>query len=174
MRLLDERGYKQINCILVGDGDELNTLREMTNRYNLTERVIFTGKVKHDKVVMYINGFDVCVAPFRSERNSQIGLSPLKLYEYLACAKPVITSRIEGGAQLIEQGNCGYLVEPNSVDELAETIIKCYNDRKNLTNIGLNGRQLVEKKYSWRKIAGDTQKILEEVKLSSNSNRKQR
>ena len=153
----------------MGDGDELSTLKEMVNQYNLMERVIFTGYVEHDKVVMYITGFDVCVIPSRSEMTSKIGLSPLKLYEYLACSKPVIASKIKGVAQVIEEGNCGYLFEPDSVDELASAIIKCYDNRHNLKDLGFNGRKLIEAKYSWRKIAYDTEKILKEAILSSES-----
>ncbi|MFX1535014.1 MAG: glycosyltransferase family 4 protein, partial [Promethearchaeota archaeon] len=96
-----EKGYDGVRCILVGDGGSLDHLKEIVNQHNLQEEIIFAGDISYKEVVVFMNSFDVCLAPFRKERNVKIGLSPLKLYEYLACARPVIGSRLQGISEVV-------------------------------------------------------------------------
>jgi len=96
INIVRKQGYEKIRFILVGNGDPLEQFKEMVKAYGLGKETIFTGRVKYEEVPILINCFDVCLAPFKKERNAKIGLSPLKLYEYLACGRPVITSRVEG------------------------------------------------------------------------------
>ena len=64
-------------------------LIEITSELGVSDKFTFTGRVPYEQVPFYINAADVCVAPFIKERNSRIGLSALKTYEYLACGKPI-------------------------------------------------------------------------------------
>ena len=159
--LVKKRGYPDIKYLIVGDGGGLKkSLQTRVEKYNLKQEISFLGHIKHQDIVHYINAFDVAVAPFTGERNKLIGLSPLKLYEYLACGKPVIASRIEGVSEVVEEGGCGYLFDPEDATDLAEKIIQVYQERQYLTQLGTNGRKLIEEKYSWRKTA---ERIMEVV-----------
>jgi len=148
---------------VVGDGEQERYLKEKVKEYGLEKEVIFTGRVNYDEVVYYINAFDVAVAPFTKERNVIIGLSPLKLYEYLACAKPVIASRIDGVTEVIEEGQCGYLFGIGNAKELANIIIQSYYKLDKLKGLGESGRKLIESKYSWGIIVQKVVKVLDEV-----------
>lgn len=158
-----EKGYAQIKYIIVGSGEQELVLRQMVREYKLEEEIRFTGRVAYEEVVKYINVCNVLVAPFTEERNVIIGLSPLKLYEYLACGLPVIASRIDGVKEVIEEGQCGYLFEPEDAKELAEKIIQSYQEREALQEMGLRGRRLVEVKYTWRTTAEKIVEVLNEV-----------
>jgi len=68
----------------------------------------------------YINASNVCVVPKIPLKS---GHSPLKLYEYMACGKPVVASRISG-FEILEQNNAGILVEPENPEKLAKAILK--------------------------------------------------
>jgi len=163
MKEVKEKGCDRIRCVLVGDGDWMGYLKEIVSRYDLQKEIIFTGGINYEEVAAFINGFDVCLAPFKRERNAKIGLSPLKLYEYLACARPVIASRIEGVGEVIEDGNCGYLFEPDDVEDLVLRITESYKERNRLPKLGSNGRTLVERRFSWEKIAGRVESLLREA-----------
>ena len=141
----------------------MSSLKDMVDRYGLHQEITFAGTIKHKEVSVFINAFDVCLAPFKRERNEKIGLSPLKLYEYLACARPVIASRVQGVSEVIEKGNCGYLFEPDDMEDLASKIIKSYNERDRLSRLGNNGRILVEKRFSWERIARRVENLLKEA-----------
>jgi glycosyltransferase involved in cell wall biosynthesis len=119
---------------------------------------IFTGSVPYEKVPLYINASDICVAPFRIKRNMKIGLSPLKVFEYLACEKPIVSSEILN-LEFIEQQNLGILVKPEDPDELAKAIIKLLKDDKLREEMGKNGRKYVVKNHSWEAIGRKTAEI---------------
>jgi glycosyltransferase involved in cell wall biosynthesis len=63
-------------------------LRTLTNTY-------FLGAKPQAKVPAYVSGFDVCLAPFKTDGVAR-AVSPLKIYEYLACGKPVVSTPLEG------------------------------------------------------------------------------
>jgi glycosyltransferase involved in cell wall biosynthesis len=155
-----EQGYAQIKYILVGDGEQESLLRQKVREYKLEQEIRFTGRVAYEQVVNYINTFDVC---YLCKERLSFGFSPLKLYEYLACGRPVIASRVDGVKEVIEEGKCGYLFEPGDAEELAKRIIQSYQERDALQEMGLRGRRLVENKYSWRMTAKRIVKVLNEI-----------
>jgi len=163
-RLVKKQGYERIKYMLVGgDGERDRVLKQRVRKYGLKKEILFVGRVNYEQIVYYINAFDVAIAPFIRERNSVIGLSPLKFFEYLACGKPVITSRIEGVEKLIEAAKCGYLFEPNDVEGLAKSIIESYCRSNELDELGKRGRKLVETRYNWEITAQRVQGVLEET-----------
>ena len=91
---------------------------------------------------------DVCVAPFIRVRNERIGLSPLKIYEYLACGKPVVASDIKGIGDLLRNSNAGIGVKPEDPVELANAIIKLLKNEKLRGKMGKNGRKIVINNYN--------------------------
>jgi len=155
-----EQGYSQIRYILVGDGEQESILREKVQEYKLEQEILFTGRVAYEEVVNYMNAFDVC---YLCKEGLSFGFSPIKLYEYLACGRPVIASRIDGVKEVIEEGECGYLFEAGDAEELAKRIIQSYQERETLQEMGLRGRRLVEGKYSWRAIAERVAEVLIEI-----------
>jgi glycosyltransferase involved in cell wall biosynthesis len=157
-----EQGYAQIKHILVGDGEQEPLLRQKVREYKLEQEIRFTGRVAYEQVVNYMNACDVAVAPFTTKGSAALG-SPLKLFEYLACGRPVIASRVDGVKEVIEEGKCGYLFEPGDAEELAKRIIQSYQERDALEEMGIRGRRLVESKYSWRTTAERIVEVLNEV-----------
>jgi glycosyltransferase involved in cell wall biosynthesis len=161
-RQVKEQGYSQIKYILVGDGECEYILRQKVQGYKLEDEIRFTGRVAYEQVVNYMNACDVAVAPFTTKGSAALS-SPLKLFEYLACGRPVIASRVDGVKEVIEEGKCGYLFEPGDAEELAKRIIQSYQERDALQEMGLRGRQLVESKYTWRATAKRIVEVLSEV-----------
>lgn len=148
--------------LIVGDGEMKNDWINIAQKTGVYDKFIFTGSIPIEQVPLYINVSDVCVAPFRSSRNAKIGLSPLKIYEYLACAKPVVSSRIPN-LEFIEEQNAGFLVEPENPKELSKAIIKLMKDENLRNEMGKNGRDLVVKYYSWEANARKVAKLCEDL-----------
>ncbi|MDR9756684.1 MAG: glycosyltransferase family 4 protein [Thermoanaerobacterales bacterium] len=148
--------------LLVGDGDLKERLESMVKDIGVSDKVIFTGMVPYQNVPYYINASDVCVAPFISQRNERIGLSPLKLCEYLSCEKPVIASRISG-LEILEEHQMGLLVPPEDEVALAQAIVRMLKDYSLREEMGKNGRQYVVKHRSWENVARKTLQVFEEL-----------
>jgi len=149
--------------LIVGDGIMKDKLESLTKELNIRRSVIFTGTVPYESVPQYMNLSDICVAPFIRTRNESIGLSPLKIYEYLACGKPVVASDIRGVGTILESSNSGIPVIPDAHGELSGAIIKLLNDKQLREQMGENGRKMVVNNYSWETTAKKTIEVFESI-----------
>ena len=147
--------------LIVGDGVMKDKLLEITSELGLSDKFTFTGRIPYEQVPFYINAADVCVAPFIKERNSKIGLSALKTYEYLACGKPIVASSIPGVKDLIESSGGGISVTPENPEELAAAVVRLLSDEKTRAAMGKKGRRYVVDNHSWDGVA---RKILDMCK----------
>jgi len=154
---------RKIKILIVGDGILKKKLVFLSKELNLEPYIIFTGTVPHEKVPQYINISDLCVAPFLRIRNESMGLSPLKIYEYLACGKPVVASNIKGVGNLLKDSNSGIAVIPEDSAKLANSIIKLLKDKKLREKMGDNGRKFVLENYSWEISAKKTLKVFRKI-----------
>jgi glycosyltransferase involved in cell wall biosynthesis len=144
--------YPKTKFLIIGDGPMKQELIELAKKIGMSDEIIFISNVPHQKVPLYLNASDVCVAPFVKARNNKCGLSPLKIYEYMACGRPIVSSRITN-LELIEQSNAGILVEPENPEALGSTIKKLLGDKNLRHQMGKNGRKYVVENHSWESIA---------------------
>ncbi len=141
--------WPDTNILIGGSGPMKNELMKLTKEMKLEKSVKFIGAIAYKDVPVYINAGDVCVAPKKPLKS---GYSPLKLYEYMACGRPVIASNLRG-FEILEQHNAGILFKPESSEELAQSINALLKDEKQQNEMGANGRKLVENNYSWDAVA---------------------
>jgi glycosyltransferase involved in cell wall biosynthesis len=85
-------------------------LRALPNTY-------FTGSKPQSEIPSYISGFDVCINPFKVDDVSR-AVSPLKVYEYLACGKPVVSTPMEG----LASEDAGRFVRFASADQFVSAL----------------------------------------------------
>lgn len=105
--------------------------------------VIYTGFVK--EIGEYIAAADVAIAPIISGSGTR-----LKILEYMALGKPVISTRL--GAEGISVKNGENIILTDDMNEFARQIVNLVMDISLREKIGKNARELVEKKYDWRSI----------------------
>ena len=148
--------------IIVGEGRILNALKKQVEELDITDKFIFTGKVPYEIIPLYINACDVCITlktPMKS------GFSPLKLYEYMSCAKPVVATNTPS-FDILEGYSAGILADPKKTMEVTNAISRLLLNERLRIEMGKNGRKLVEEKYSWRRAAKDVVHVCEEVVLN--------
>ncbi len=85
--------------LIVGAGPARAEWEAAARAAGVVSAFSFPGQVPHAVVGTWINAMDVCVAPFAADRGEA---SPLKLFDYLACARPVVVSDIPAVHDLIE------------------------------------------------------------------------
>jgi len=107
----------------------------------------FVGVVSYEQLPVFINTADICVAPFSGNRGEA---SPLKLFDYMACGKPVVCSDIPSIRRLSRA--CGGIVSvpPDDSKALASTIISLLRNDTRRQKLGEAGRKYVEEHNSWR------------------------
>lgn len=135
--------------LIVGDGMLRTELEGMVKKLELQRKFIFTGSVPFEHVPKYINASDVCVAPFIRGRKC----SPIKVFEYLACRKPVIISDIGADIELFVHSNFLIVVPPEDSVELANAVSKRLNDENVQKYVCKDNGEFIIKKYSWKNTA---------------------
>ena len=128
--------------VLVGDGPMRNEIETVVKRNNLHEHVVITGWMSNQQVREQILASRAMVLPSFAE-----GL-PVVIMEALALKRPVISTYVAGIPELVEAGNCGYLVPAGSVTELAGTLRQVLSaDVPRLRELGTRGRQRVLERH---------------------------
>jgi len=84
-----------LKLLIVGAGEQEGQLKTQVRRLSLEDRVVFTGFVNYPELPRYINLADVCINPFEINQTTNL-IFPGKIYQYLACEKPVIASKLQG------------------------------------------------------------------------------
>ncbi|MBN2014535.1 MAG: glycosyltransferase family 4 protein [Candidatus Altiarchaeota archaeon] len=150
---------------IVGDGGDRKYLESLVDELEIRENTVFTGSVPYSDVPSFIDLADVCVAPFPSTKvtDSRKLMSPHKVLEYMAAEKAVIASRVGGMENYVEEGETGFLVEPEDISDLANKIIALLEDPNMRERFGRKGREHVAEKHAWTNYVGIVEKTLEDV-----------
>lgn len=135
--------------LLVGGGPEEAALKNLAEKKMLGDRVIFTGRVPHDKVQDYYNLVDIFVYPRKKMRLTDL-VTPLKPLEAMAQHKLVAASDIGGHRELIEDGKTGVLFEPDSPLALAQKIGVLVDKKDEWHTFHDAGRHYVEEVRNWK------------------------
>jgi alpha-maltose-1-phosphate synthase len=151
--------FKNIRVLIVGDGVLRDQLEEEVNNLGVSDHFLFTGMVHHDEIPLYINIADICVLPKRQLRS---GYSPIKLYEYMACGKPIISSRVEG-LEFIEPEGIGILTEPGNLNGIRQALLKLIQAPEERRVMGERGLRLAREKFDWKNKITEIEAVLLEL-----------
>ncbi|WP_287127933.1 glycosyltransferase family 4 protein [Candidatus Cyanaurora vandensis] len=101
---------------IIGDGSKRGELEALARAHQAP--VTFWGRVPQAEVAHYIAAADLCVAPYRRElfQGGELTVASLKVPEYLAAARPVLTLPSPRMAELLAEGPRGFLVENTTPD----------------------------------------------------------
>jgi glycosyltransferase involved in cell wall biosynthesis len=108
------KDHPTVKLTIAGWGSLKN---ELVETYGKDPGITFTGLVVDDVKSHLLSSADVLIIP-----STYLEISPLVTLEAFAFGKPVLASRIGGLPEQIEDGKTGWLVEPGSVDALAQAI----------------------------------------------------
>lgn len=155
LELATKEDVKNIKLLIVGDGDALADLKKIIADNKLEGQVILAGKQPYDTIPKYIAASDICILPAYPEEVIMQDIVPIKMYEYMAMGKPVITTKLPGIMKEFEEGNGVFYV-----DKPEDTVEKSKIAHENAINeYKLRARRFVEK-YNWDDITNEFEKEL--------------
>ena len=133
----------QCTFLLVGGGRRLHEIQQKVERYGLAN-VRLTGPQPYRAAMSYVAGMDVCLLPFYHSPVSD-GSCPLKLFEYAALRKPVVsTSTVE-----VVRIGAGWVSFADDPDTFAQAVLRAIDYPPSVET----GRALVEHRYNWPMLA---------------------
>ncbi len=148
--------------LLVGGGPQEQLIRRKVDELALSEYVIFTGRVSHDRVQDYYNQVDIFVYPRLSMRLTEL-VTPLKPLEAMAQGRLVVASDVGGHIELIRDGVNGRLFKAGDAGALASTVLDLLNNRQHWDALRIAGRNFVETERNWAASVSRYQSVYERL-----------
>jgi PEP-CTERM/exosortase A-associated glycosyltransferase len=139
---------QDVRVCLVGGGPDESHLRETAHKLDIREKVIFTGRIPHGKVISYYDLIDVFVYPRLSMRLTET-VTPLKPLEAMARGALVIASDVGGHKELIRDGYNGFLFRAGDPDALAEKLVDILDKKESWPSVQKTARRFAENERNW-------------------------
>lgn len=153
--LLASGHEKKLKVLIVGGdveedlnllGTEMNRLRSLARELGVQDQIEFIGSRRQRELPTYYAAADVVAMPSYSESFGMVAL------EAMACARPVVASRVGGLAYLVQDGVTGFHVQEGNAGELAARLVHLMGNDALLQQMGVAGRKVAEG-YSWDQAA---------------------
>lgn len=146
-----------VDLIIVGDGQLSAMVREAAGR---NPRIQALPSVNQETLAGYIRGAAMGLVPINSVGDrSRFGVSPLKLYETLACGTPVVVTEFAEQAELVRSFGAGIVIPPNDPGALARAVCML-NERPISTDKMLQTAATIGANHSWTNRSAETERIL--------------
>jgi colanic acid biosynthesis glycosyl transferase WcaI len=135
--------YTDIRLVLVGEGSEKRELMRQAKVRNLAN-VTFLPELPHELMPVVLSAADLCLVPLRREEHYR-GVLPLKMFEMMACARPVLLG-IDGEARQVaeREAEAAIFVQPENTSALVEAILYLRRYPEVAHVMGLRGRTFME------------------------------
>lgn len=144
--LVQVKGRKDIQFVLVGGGPALDDLKAMSRNMGLEDYVTFTGRAPDQDLFEVLSTADLCVNPDRvNAMNDKSTMN--KILEYMAFEKPVVQFDVAEGR--VSAGESSLYAKANDIVDFADKIEELLADPQRCAEMGRIGREQVENRFSW-------------------------
>jgi glycosyltransferase involved in cell wall biosynthesis len=144
--MLRDRGL-DFTVRLVGEGPEWPRLQRLVHELRLGDRVVFLGPLSESEVRAAYEEADVFALPCRKLPNGDQDGLPNVILEAMAHGLPVASTRLDGIAEAIIDGESGLLCEQDDPAAFAENLGRLIENADFRNRIGEAGRQRVEARF---------------------------
>jgi glycosyltransferase involved in cell wall biosynthesis len=144
--IIKEKGYKDIDILMVGDGTEKERLKAYCADRGI-DNMHFYNPIKKYGVPVLLSLIDLCLFNLKDMKVFRFGISPNKLFDYLYSAKPIIFA-CECSNDIVAEADAGISIPPEKPEEFAEAVIQAYNMTVEQRKIlGENGRKYIKEHH---------------------------
>lgn len=146
---LHRRG-RTVKLLVVGGGEEEESLRRLVDQLELKDCVHMAGRVPNESIERYYSLLDVLVYPRRKTRLTDL-VTPLKPLEAMAMGKAVVASDVGGLRELIGDGN-GVFYRPGNVHDLAAQCVEIVEDTNKRKSMASKACEYARVDRDWRQL----------------------
>lgn len=151
----------ELKLYIVGSGDYMDALKNLTKDLNLEEQVLFLGHQPNPHQLLHFAEFSIVSSIFEG-----FGLITLESWYH---KKPVIAFDVPALNEVIDDGSNGLLITPFQVNILAEKILHLFTDIQGAVMMGENGHHKLLRDYSLDRMTNQTLDIYKKHLLKTNT-----
>ena len=135
-----------LKLLVIGDGEDLARLNDLVLEENLSQQVIFTGRIDYKLLPAYVQLGTVALLPFQSQAVTHHAL-PGKILQYLACGIPTVARSLDGLKSTIPHGEG--ITYVNSTIELVNEALQLVEDSGRRHDLSQRGSSFVARNFNW-------------------------
>lgn len=141
--------FPNVKLLIIGDGPEEKSLRQLVQHLSLQKKVSFLGKLNHNQVMNVVSESKLLLLYSLYEGLPHVAL------EAMSVETLPILSRISGNNEVVG----ALFVDPNNPRLLAKTIVSVLKDELTLAKLSKQARINAEEKYGWAKNLNQLEKV---------------
>jgi glycosyltransferase involved in cell wall biosynthesis len=151
---------KDLDLVIVGEG-QLRPMAQQASSRN--SKIQIRASVPQDVLAGYINGAVLGLVPINSAGGrGRFGLSPLKMYEMLACGLPLVVTDFPGQADLVRWLDAGIVIPPDDPVALARAVAALRANPPSRAKM-LSVASIIKAEHNWAKRSDEVEKLLTRV-----------
>lgn len=153
--------YSDILFLIIGGGAKRDEFIVKAEKNDL-KKVLILPPVSPVELCEYINMADIGINANTGHPHNNMAI-PVKMFTYMACAKPVVLANSGEIAELVEKHNIGRCVPPGDVEAFSNAILEFYHNKGLCKEYGRNCYELVHKKFSIDQLSKELDRVLMQV-----------
>ncbi|MCK5761228.1 MAG: glycosyltransferase, partial [Candidatus Delongbacteria bacterium] len=142
---------KNAVLVLLGEGEEKESLKELSVELGLADRIFFLDEVPHDQLIKYTVCADIGLCLIKNSGKSFYYSTPNKMFEYLQAEIPQLASNFPEISKVVEGNNVGKVIDPSDIEMISKSLNTMLNDEKMLKDMKDNCKK-VKDDYFWNEI----------------------
>ncbi|MGM0928303.1 MAG: glycosyltransferase [Actinomycetota bacterium] len=161
LRLLKDQGIDDVELVVVGGASgaaglaadpEAQRLRSLARELGVEDQLVLRGQLSREQIPSVLRSADVVIcAPWYEP----FGIVPL---EAMACGVPVVAASVGGLIDTVVDRKTGLHVPPRDPEAVADAVAELLANPQLRRELGRAGQQRVRTRYSWDRVAADTEK----------------
>lgn len=147
----------KVKFVFIGDGILRAQFEEQIAALGLTNNFVFTGLVPPTRIPELMGALDIAVHTSQWEGLARV------LPQALIAGKPVISYDVGGAREVVIDRETGYLLARDTVEPLAEAILKLAGDPELRQTMGMKGRELCANRFRHQTMSEEIEKVYQSV-----------
>lgn len=145
--LVEDCQETDVLAVILGDGSEMNNLRQLAADLNIEQYIYFAGWVTGDQFKQSLAAADICIDPDpKNDFNDHSTM--IKMMEYMVLGKPIVAFDLT--EHRFSAQSAAVYVEPNNELKFAQAIASLIHDPEKCAEMGRIGRERIETELAWR------------------------
>ncbi|HBS25635.1 MAG TPA: glycosyltransferase family 4 protein [Gammaproteobacteria bacterium] len=155
--------YPDTRLRIIGDGPLRDQLTSQVDALGLRSEVSFLGRCIHSELVTHLHSAAMVVLPFSVAVGGDMEGLGLTIVEAMGCETPVIIGDVPAIHDVVQHGQHGVIVNPESKEALANAVIALRDSPQKARKMARSGRQRALQIYDWQVVGERYSELLTDI-----------